>query len=263
MSKQKLLLFGVGWLGKALVQSLSPKDFSVTIATTNKDRWNRFDGNASIIEVVLASNQLMFTNSNIDINTFDQVVIMLPPSGFEDYSKAVYGICSKLQSSKQLIFTSSTGVYKNIDAVVDEQSLIDDLHPVLKAENVIRNAFKGSYSILRLAGLIGNDRHPISYLLNKKIISNGSAPVNLIHRDDVVRAIKILLNSKFSNSTYNICYPDHPNRQDYYGGFAHKFYGKSLTFDEGIKGKVVDGSKFASIYNYEYIKQIRDVQIIK
>ena len=263
MSKQNLLLFGVGWLGEALVRSLAPKDFSITIATTNKERWNQFDSDVSIIEVSLASKELSFINTNININTFDQVVVMLPPSGFDDYSEVVYGICSKLQSAKQLIFTSSTGVYKNVDAVLDENALIDESHPVFKAEEVIRNCFQGRYSILRLAGLLGGARHPVKYLLNKESISDGSAPVNLIHREDVIRAIKVLLFSNSSNSTYNICYPDHPTKKDYYGDFAHRLYGKSLNFNEGAKGKVVDGSKFVNKYLYKYSNPISEVLINK
>ena len=263
MSKQNLLLFGVGWLGEALVRSLAPNDFSITIATTNKERWDQFDGDFSIVEVSIDSKELSFTNTNIDVNAFDQVVIMLPPSGFDDYAEVVYRICSILEPSKQLIFTSSTGVYKNVDAVVDESSLINDIHPVFKAEEVIRNCFQGRYSILRLAGLLGGARHPVKYLLNKESISDGSAPVNLIHRDDVIRAIKVLLYSNSSNSTYNICYPDHPIKKDYYADFAHRLYGKSLNFNVGGKGKVVDGSKFVKKYHYKYLNPIREVLINK
>ena len=144
---QNLLLFGVGWLGEALVRSLSKKDVSITIATTNKDKWCQFDVNVSIIEVSLVPKKLSFTNTKIDINSFDQIIVMLPPSGFEDYAGVVHGICSKLESSKQLIFTSSTGVYQNVDTVVDENGLINQAHPVYKAEEVIRNCFQGRYSI--------------------------------------------------------------------------------------------------------------------
>ena len=66
MSKQNLLLFGVGWLGEALVRSLAPKDFSITIATTNKERWDQFDRDVSIIEVSLTSKELSFINTNIN-----------------------------------------------------------------------------------------------------------------------------------------------------------------------------------------------------
>tara|TARA_Y100001978_G_scaffold202616_1_gene224367 strand:- start:2699 stop:3490 length:792 start_codon:yes stop_codon:yes gene_type:complete len=263
MNTQNLLLFGVGWLGKALVQSLYSYDVKITIATTHKEKWHQFDDDVSIIEVSMASKGVSFINTNIDVNAFDQFVVMLPPSGFDNYSQVVYGICSKLQSDKQLIFTSSTGVYKNIDAVVDENALIDESNPVFKAEEVIRNCFQGRYSILRLAGLLGGSRHPVKYLLNKESISDGMAPVNLIHREDVIRAIKVLLFSNSSNSTYNICYPDHPTKKDYYGDFAHRLYGKSLNFNADGKGKVVDGSKFVKKYEYEYLNPIRDVFINK
>jgi nucleoside-diphosphate-sugar epimerase len=263
MSKQNLLLFGVGWLGKALVRSLSTKEVSITIATTNKDKWDQFDVNISIIEVSLDSKELSFANTKIDINSFDQIIVMLPPSGFEDYAEVVQGICSKLESSKQLIFTSSTGVYQNIDTVVNENGSINQAHPVYKAEEVIRNSFKGHYSILRLAGLLGGDRHPVKYLLNKENIPNGKAPVNLIHRDDVIGAIKVLLYSSSSNSTYNICYPDHPTKKDYYEDFALRLYGRSLNFNNGGKGKVVDGSKFVKKYDYQYLNPIWDVLINK
>ena len=263
MSKQNLLLFGVGWLGKALVRSLSTEDFSITIATTDKEKWGQFDGDVSIVEVSLASKELSFTNTKIDINVFDQIVVMLPPSGFEDYEEVILGICEKFEPSIQFIFTSSTGVYKNVDAMVSENSLVNESHPVFKAEEIIRKYFDGSHSILRLAGLLGDARHPVKYLLNKESVSDGLAPVNLIHRDDVIRAIKVLLYSGSSGSTYNICYPDHPSKKDYYGNFALRLYGKSLDFNLGGSGKVVDGSKFVMKYEYEYLNPIQDAIITK
>ena len=46
-------------------------------------------------------------------------------------------------------------------------------------------------SQLRLGGLIGKEKHPLKYLVVRKRIKNGGAPVNLVYGEDVSAAVKI------------------------------------------------------------------------
>ena len=160
--KKKILLFGVGWLGKELVQSLLTQKHDLYIATRDVNKWIDYESRLKLIRVDLYSPVL-----NFDSGSFDLVIIMLPPSGFASYAQIIKNICCKIPQAKHVVFTSSTGVYENQDESVNEESKVDKNHVVFQAEQQIIKSFPGKYTILRLSGLISEDRHPTKYLLKK------------------------------------------------------------------------------------------------
>ena len=259
---KKILFFGVGWLGRSLVHSLSEDKLSISVATTDLGQWVDVDSSLTFVEVGFDSKRLIFADPSFDTGVFEQLVIMLPPSGFDHYDEVIQSICQQIRNVENILFMSSTGVYEDISGIVNENSKIDKSNIVYKAEQVIREFFPQNHSILRLSGLVGEDRHPVKYFLNKDNIPGGESPVNLIHKEDVIRAIKLLLESRVGGETYNLSYPDHPSRAVYYNAFSHKFYDKSLNFEKNGRGKTIDGSKFVTHYPYEYSRPITEIEII-
>ena len=254
--KKKILLFGVGWLGKELVQSLLADKHDLYIATRNVNKWVSFESKLKLVEVDFQSADL-----NLEDTSFDLVIIMLPPSGFSNYAQVIKNICLNLIDPKHVVFTSSTGVYQNQEGFVNEESKVDENHVVFQAEQQIIKSFPAKYTILRLSGLISEDRHPTKYLLKKEQNSGGDLPVNLIHRKDVIRAINCLIKSEPSSEIYNLSYPENPSRNEYYNFFANKFFGRSILFLGGGHGKIIIGSKFAKKYVYKYKTSIWDVEL--
>ncbi len=253
---KKILLFGVGWLGKELVQSLLDENHELYIATRDVDKWLSFELKLKLIEVDLQSAKL-----NCEDSSFDLVIIMLPPSGFSNYVQVIKNICLKISGATHVVYTSSTGVYENIEGLVNEESKVDEKHVVFKAEQQIVKMFPGKYTILRLSGLISDDRHPTKFLLKKDKNFGGEVPVNLIHRKDVIRAINCLKEREASSEIYNLSYPENPSRSDYYNFYAQKFFGRMIVFLSGGQGKTINGSKFAKKYNYQYKMSIWDVRL--
>lgn len=254
--KKKILLFGVGWLGKELVQSLLTQKHDLYIATRDVNKWIAYESKLKLIRVDLYSPVL-----NYDSGSFDLVIIMLPPSGFASYDQVIKNICCKIPKAKHVVFTSSTGVYENQDESVNEESKVDKKHVVFQAEQQIIKSFPGKYTILRLSGLISEDRHPTKYLLKKEQNSGGDLPVNLIHRTDVIRAIYYLINVVPSSEIYNLSYPENPSRREYYNFFATKFFGRLIMFSGGGHGKTIIGSKFVKKYGYKYKTSIWDIEL--
>jgi nucleoside-diphosphate-sugar epimerase len=82
-------------------------------------------------------------------------------------------------------------------------------------ETHIRSHYSNPYTILRLAGLVGPDRHPIASLQGRQL-SDADRPVNLVHVDDVVRALERLHVLGGKSNTLHLCCREHPSRQDYY-----------------------------------------------
>ncbi|GIR81555.1 MAG: hypothetical protein CM15mP83_2810 [Flavobacteriaceae bacterium] len=53
-----------------------------------------------------------------------------------------------------------------------------------------------STQIVRLGGLIGDDRHPVKQLAKLPIVHNPEAPINLIHKTDAIGLLRYFLKNK-------------------------------------------------------------------
>ena len=60
---------------------------------------------------------------------------------------------------------------------------------------------------------------------------------------------------------FNISYPNHPSRKEYYSAFAKNFFKQELHFIDEGKGKSIDGSKFVNKFGFDYEMSIWDVEI--
>ena len=252
-----ILIFGAGWLGKAVVTALASSKRKIIIASREtmqqeihpniEYRKIFFHAQSGAVEFEVPMTQKV-----------DEVLVMLPPSQMVNYEHPIDSICIQFPSVDHFVFTSSTGVYQEHSGWVYEYSALKKVYPVVLAEQKIQLKFPNKSTILRLAGLIGNDRHPVRYFLEKTIVLNGNTPVNLIHRKDIINALTILLENP-NPGIYNLCYPAHPTKAEYYGEMARKIFQKELKFDCHGAGKKINGSKFASSCKYEYQFDIHDI----
>ena len=252
-----ILIFGAGWLGKAVVQELASMKRNVIVAT-RKPEQQKSTSNIEYrkIDFHKISGAVEF---NVPITQkIDEVLVMLPPSQMVNYEQTIDSICKEFPLVDHFVFTSSTGVYEDHSGLVNENSALKKAHSVVLAESRIQLKFPNKSTILRLAGLIGNDRHPVRYFLEKTIVLNGNTPVNLIHRKDIINALTILLENP-NPGIYNLCYPAHPTKWEYYGEIARNIFQKELKFDCQGAGKKINGSKFASSFKYEYQFDIHDI----
>jgi nucleoside-diphosphate-sugar epimerase len=96
----------------------------------------------------------------------------------------------------RIIFTSSTSVYGDTHGTVKENSPRNPSTAsgrVLKElEDWLHNLPGTSVDILRLAGLVGPARHPGRFFAGKTA-PDGQQGVNLVHLEDVISAITLLL----------------------------------------------------------------------
>lgn len=256
MRKKKILLFGVGWLGKELLESFLDENQDVYVATRDVHKWVSFESKLKLVELDFQSADL-----NLEVTSFDLVIIMLPPSGFSNYAQVIKNICLNLTDPKHVVYTSSTGVYQKQEGFVNEESNVDEQHVVFKAEQEVVKMFPGKYTILRLSGLISEDRHPTIHLLKKEKNLGADVPVNLVHRNDVIRAINLLKESGPTSEIYNLSYPANPSRSDYYNFYAKNFFGRLIIFSGGGHGKTIIGSKFVKKHGYKYKTSIWDVEL--
>lgn len=256
-SGNTILIVGCGWIGKKLGQHLSEKGYKVYGTTRSGQNFSGIkEHNITPIKLQLPIEKIQ----NIELPKVDSVVISISPGRGENrntYPVIIRQLCGLWKDSNtQVIMYSSTGVYGDSKGKISEGHQSPDVTStsiICKAEGELRNAITDSV-ILRLAGLYGEDRHPVKYLAGRTSISGGDAPVNLIHREDVIRATELMIGNKVRSEVINACCPIHPRKSDIYPAIA-----KCLGLDEpeflegGANDKYISSDKLTESFNFKFL----------
>jgi nucleoside-diphosphate-sugar epimerase len=182
--------------------------------------------------------------------------VNFPPSKSDDYAKQVEELLNQFSADTKVIFTSSTSVYEEVDAIVDEKGRVNEDHPVRLAEKIVLSSNR-HYCILRLSGLIGAGRHPIHFLQGRENLNGGNVPVNLVHLKDVIEAIGAIITRNKWSCIYNVSYPSHPTKKVYYPMMAELFGLKApIYMEDNTKGKEIDGNLLTIQLDFGYANPI-------
>ncbi|MFL4555131.1 SDR family oxidoreductase [Yersinia kristensenii] len=263
---KKIAIIGLGWLGMPLAQSLVRRGIEVVGSKTTPDGVEaaRMSG-INCFQLQLTPELLCDPDDLAQLMTVDALVITLPASrttgGGAQYFQAVQMVVDSALAFgvPRIIFTSSTSVYGETRGRIKESS---PLQPVTTAgktlaelELWLHKLPNTSVDILRLAGLVGTDRHPGRFLAGKTSVAGGSQGVNLVHQEDVISAIELLLNLPRGGHIYNLCAPIHPRKRDFYPECARALELTPPEFaSEDIEEPIreIDGSKICSELGFEY-----------
>ncbi len=210
----------MGWLGEPLGLELQKQGHTIfgTCRTDEKRQQLLQKGLTADIWTFGALSPLPYW-----IKEMELLVITLPPGGnYTNWHQAIHTLVDAVDSKTKVMFTSTTGVYrmglKRRVAVVSEEEELSD-NPLLLAEQIVQQSER-RYVIFRLAGLVGGSRHPDRFLAGKKQVADPLAPVNLIHREDVISAINKAITLDISDVVINICCDEHPGKEAYYSQMA-------------------------------------------
>ncbi|TNF48873.1 MAG: hypothetical protein EP305_04330 [Bacteroidetes bacterium] len=243
----RIMIIGGGWLGKSLAKIL--KKYGFEVAITGRSR-------------VIETEDLNFFQFDItdreswsSIDQFDPevVVICIPPLKSDEQLLFLEEFSALKLMGRRVIYTSSTGVYGS-EGIFDEESFVEENGWIRKNEmSLLSNNAFFDLVILRLGGLIDQDRHPIYHLQGRKDLSDPNGVVNLVHRIDVIHAIQCLIDSNIHNGLYNVVNPDHPSREEYYTKMAG-FLKLELPEFKKEKGnyKEVKGDKITQLQGFKY-----------
>jgi nucleoside-diphosphate-sugar epimerase len=255
-------ILGCGWYGFSLATTLIHRGYIVKGSTTSADKLQKLA--AENIKPYLVS---FSADNEIDDPLFfvcDVLWIGIPPkirtdSG-EDYLDKIKRIINaiKLNGIKQVVFISSTSVYGDSNAEVNELSdpLPDSASgkALLQAEMLLKQQAEFQTTIIRFAGLIGPDRDPGRFLAGKKEVPNGNAPVNIIHLTDCIDISCAILEKQAFGYTYNACTPSHPTRNDFYTKAAIRLGLEAPQLIEEKKNwKIVSSVNVDRILGYKYV----------
>jgi Nucleoside-diphosphate-sugar epimerases len=262
---KKVAIVGLGWLGMPLALSLMARGYLVTGSKTTQDgveaaRMCGIDGYPLRLDP-----QLVCEADDLDaLMNVDALVITLPArrsgEGEDFYLQAVQEIVDSALAYHipRIIFTSSTSVYGSGQGTIKENSPREPVTAsgrVLKElEDWLHHLPGTSVDILRLAGLVGPGRHPGRFFAGKSA-PDGQHGVNLVHLEDVISAIALLLQAPKGGHIYNICAPVHPARRVFYPQMARELGLEVPVFavnDNGSTGKIVDGNRICHELGFEY-----------
>ena len=252
---KKVAIIGLGWLGMPLALSLLARGYQVLGSKTTPDGVEaaKMCGIESY-SLLLQPQMLCDSEAQEALFNVDVLILTLPArrSGDGDafYFQAVQQVVDTALAHgvPRIIFTSSTAVYGEGAGKVNEQS---PLLPVTHSGKVLKELESWLHSlpgtevdIVRLAGLVGPGRHPGRFLANKTQVTNGQSVVNLVHLDDVIEALTLLLQMPHGGHVYNLCAPEHPTREVFYPLMAKQLGLTPPQFAPDNKhgsGKLIDG----------------------
>nr|WP_295929388.1 NAD(P)H-binding protein [uncultured Dyadobacter sp.] len=269
VEKKRISILGCGWLGFPLAKRLLGSGITSQVkgSTTSKDKLEQFAA-AGIEGYLLPLNPEAGLDAGISEPFFDSdiIIVSIPPRMSQhiagNYSAQMQMVAGAIQKSpvKEVVFVSSTGVYRDLSQTVVEPDVQLPEHSaqpeMVAAENAIAALRpQKTVTILRLSGLLGYNRIPGKYVKGQKDLTTGDIPVNYIHRDDAAAIIQAIIEQGVQNETFNISAPFHPTRSEVYVDSCAQFGWEAPTFkiaEQRPAFKLISGDKFAKTYQYEF-----------
>jgi len=214
------MIFGCGYVGTALARALIGRGVRVGALSRNTERAEALR-NMGVSEVVVADLDSAEWKDVLS-ESYAAVVncVSSAGGGLDGYRKSyVEGQKRilewvKTQDIRAYLYTSSTSVYAQdggtvVDETADTSGAPATGQVLLESEHLLEahaDLFAAWY-VLRLAGIYGPERH---FLLNQLREGSGTIPgrgdyhMNMIHLEDIVRAIFAALHGAAPSGIYNI-----------------------------------------------------------
>ena len=267
----QISILGCGWLGLPLAKAFIKENYSVKGSTTTTDKKELLE-NAGISHYPIALETENFSAPAADFLAGSPILIIAIPPKLrgknKDYSDAqnnsfVQKIKNLLpfiekSSIEKLLFISSTAVYGEANAMIDENSqtvpVTESGKQLLEIEQLLLANTHFKATILRFGGLIGPERNPARFLAGKENVPNPDAPVNLIHLDDCIGIIKKIIENNVWNEILNAVTPFHPSRKDYYTQKAleQKLIPPTFNNENPSIGKTILSEKLVQVLDYQF-----------
>ena len=256
-------ILGCGWLGLPLAKHLITRGFNVKGSTTRDEKMGELQRNG------IRPFEIMLTPEGIEgnITTFlesDCLILNIPPGRRdpmvgEVFPAKIRHLLAALVDSpvRYLLFVSSTSVYDGSQGPVNEETPVSATGgsglALIEAERLLENLPQAA-TRLRLAGLIGEDRHPGRFLAGRSAVPNPGHPVNLIHREDCIRLIYEIIRQEKWGQVFNACADKHPSRSAFYTKTAIRMGLRPPVFhslNDG-PGKLITNEHIKAALNYTF-----------
>lgn len=244
-------IIGLGWLGMPLAQHLIRRGWQI--------KGTKRQAVQSEIACYPFDLNKFTPHSLTPLWGSKHLIITLPPSSCaaDIYVSGIKRLVLHAisQNVSHIIFLSSTALLPRRSGQFDEQSPIEAANaPALAEVEQWLHTLPIPCDILRLAGLVGKQRHPVFHLAGKPALTGGNQPVNLVHLDDAILAIENLLNQPNGQRIFHLCAPHHPSRQAFYTDMARRFMLPDLQFlpDPEPLDRIILASRIENELSFRY-----------
>jgi nucleoside-diphosphate-sugar epimerase len=259
-------ILGCGWLGLPLGQHLVQQGYHVKGSTTTPEKLATL-AEAGIAPFLIQLDPGVSGKIISDFFQADVLFLNIPPGRKRPDVEAFFGdqietIIKELHYGAIgfVVFASSTSVYEDMNGIVVEADAGKPRpwslsgRALLDAERRLQADTHFDTTILRLAGLYGHGRHPGRFLAGKKDLDNGGAPVNLVHRDDVIAIAAQIIADDVRGEVFNVCADAHPMRKALYQQAARHLGLEPPTFasDETTSYKIVSNERVKARLGYHF-----------
>jgi nucleoside-diphosphate-sugar epimerase len=259
---KNVAIIGCGWLGHALAKQLLREEYRVTVTVQSEEKKQRLAKEQIDTELLILPVE---DPKSTVLNVFghDTLIISITPQirqGRSDYPEKVAQLIemAELGCVKKIVLLSSTAVYNGLSGLVDEQSVLDmnadKVATLIRAEKAAE-AFSGETVILRLAGLVGPERHPGRFLQGRKLLSDPQAFINLIHQDDAVGVLMEIIKDENIRGIYNAVSATETSKQHYYHAAAEALNLPlpEFSFETSMRfGKRINDEKLRNSFTYQF-----------
>jgi nucleoside-diphosphate-sugar epimerase len=244
----RVSILGCGWLGTSLGVSLLDEGYSVKGSTTREEKLALLEAHQIVPFIVdiasfeefdhfLEADILIISITSKDVDAFENLIHQIQDS-----------------SIQKVIFISSTSVYPRINKVMTEEDTVLNT-PLTAIENLFRENSFFETTILRFAGLFGDQRHPSNWFRNGRKIPQPKGFVNMIHKEDCIEIIHEIIDQNCWNETFNACSNHHPTRRDFYTVARLSANLELPEFEENqeYEWKIISSKKVQSVLDYTFI----------
>lgn len=230
----KVAVLGCGWLGERLAAYLVKQGLQVIATTTSPEKLKPISASGAEAHLLEFGKTTDFTF----LNDCDAAIFSMPAA--KDNWHAAFRQLDL--NFPKTIFFSSSGIYPQTIGTFTEDNTDGLRADLALSEETVRVKFPQT-NILRLAGLMGDERNLTNFFKNRAPADADKA-VNHIHYEDIVNAVHLILKSDVQAETFNIVAPKHPTIAQIL----------NIPGDHtGKSARIISAEKFIQNFNYKFI----------
>ena len=245
---KRVSVLGCGWLGKPLSISLLDEGYSVKGSTTTEEKLELLEMNNITPYIVNISE---FEEFDSFLNS-DILIISITSKDVDGFQNLI----SQIESSdvQKVIFISSTSVYGRLNKVMTEEDVVLKT-PLTEIEDLFRQNNFFETTIIRFAGLFGDERHPSNWFKNGRKIPQPKGFVNMIHKEDCIEIIHTIIDQNCWDQTFNACSNHHPTRREFYtiAKLSNDFEIPEFEDNDVYEWKIISSKKLQDVLDYTFI----------
>lgn len=250
----KIGIIGLGWLGLPLAKSLLEKGHQV-IGTT---RSRSVDLSHERFSHVLFDPLQKKQSSSAYFSDLDILILAFTPSRTDEkaYAKDCVRLLDFISPTCKVIQLSSSSVYPERNGVFNESDYPAGsikTNSIGYAELALSSMLRDRLTIIRLSGLVGPKRYPVTSMAKSGKTYPALDPVNLIHLEDAIGLIEHVIQNKLWNKTLNGCSTEHPLKGQFYTEMASKLGINPPLFEDKKSLERIISNRYSLELGYKYV----------